>query len=260
MVVRQAMGWLLGLILAAALPLRGQAHCDINVPETNVCARASLLVTLHCQNDSNAAEEWFDEEGVWELVHPDGHAEKSQGSRYSTAVDLVRLEPGQEVTTIAPLTRWFALDSAGTYRVRYLGKASGAGPLPTSEIRLRATACNDAKVLAACREFLQGSSTETTSGVDLEAIGGFNSAAAVPCMAEALARNSIQFVSIVDGLARIQTPDAILLLIHSFDTGDGFVRLASWSALGRVDTSTLPPELRQEVSRALKEAPIVVLE
>src|SRR5206468_12713090 len=100
--VRCSMGWFLGCLMGA-LPLIGQAHCEISVPETKVCARASLLITLHCQNDSDAAEEWLDETMVWELVHPDGHAEKSQGSRYSTAANLVRLEPGQAATNIAPL-------------------------------------------------------------------------------------------------------------------------------------------------------------
>jgi hypothetical protein len=82
--------------LTVAQPSTGQAHCDISMPETRVCAQTSLLVTLHCKNDSNAAEEWLDADGVWELIPPDGRAEKSQGSRYSTAVDLIRLEPSQE--------------------------------------------------------------------------------------------------------------------------------------------------------------------
>jgi HEAT repeat protein len=79
-------------------------------------------------------------------------------------------------------------------------------------------------------------------------------------MAEALARNSTEFVSVVDGLARIQTPEAIRILIHSFDTSEAFVRLAAWEALHRVDASALSPELRQEVSRVLNATPIYVLE
>jgi hypothetical protein len=255
----QATGWFLGLTLITVLPLNGQAHCSISAPEAKACVQTSLLIASHCQNESKAAEEWLDvgdSRGVWELIHPDGQVEKSQGSRYTTAPSLIRLAPGEESTIITPVTRWFALTSAGTYHLRLRVGVSHSAPLQTNEISFGITPCDDADVLAACREFLRGNSTQPASTVGLEAIGGFNRAAAVPCMAEALARNSTKFASIFDGLARIQTPEAVSILIHSFDTGDGFVRLGAWEALHRVNTPALSPELRQKIGRVLKEKPV----
>ncbi len=151
----QATGWFLGLALITVLPLNGQAHCSISASETKACVQTSLLIAIHCQNESKATEEWLDvgdSRGVWELIHPYGQVEKSQGSRYTTAPSLIRLAPGEESTIITPVTRWFALSSAGTYRLRLRVDISGSAPLQTNEISFGVTPCGDADVLAACRE------------------------------------------------------------------------------------------------------------
>ncbi|HTG35477.1 MAG TPA: hypothetical protein VLB76_21355 [Thermoanaerobaculia bacterium] len=89
-----------------------------------------------------------------------------------------------------------------------------------------------------------------------EAVAGFDSAAAVPCMQEALARKSSFSISIIDGLARIQSPAAINILLKQFEIGNAFDRLGVWQALGRIDTTTLSDELRAKVDKVLKEKPI----
>lgn len=112
------------------------------------------------------------------------------------------------------------------------------------------TPCADDAILAECRVFLNGQHE------NLEAVAGFDSAAAVPCMQEALARKSSFSVSIIDGLARVQSPAAINILLKQFEIGNALDRLGVWQALGRIDTTTLSDELRAKVDKVLKEKPI----
>src|ERR1700686_175426 len=111
------------------------------------------------------------------------------------------LAPGDELSLTIPLTRWFALTDPGSYHLRFrLQDASGVLQTETNEIGFSVTPCTDAATLAECRVFLSGQHE------DLEAVAGFDSTAAFPCMQEALARNSTSSVGIIDGLARIQSP------------------------------------------------------
>jgi len=234
-----------------------EAGCSIAAVQPRVCVSSSLLITIHCRNDAQTPLEWLepnDRRAAWELTRPDKKVERTSASRYTTSTQLISVAPGNELSVTIPVTRWFALADAGSYFLRFrLQDTSGALQIETNEIGFSVTPCADDAILTACRVFLSGQHE------DFEAVAGFDSAAAVPCMQEALARNSTSSVSVIDGLARIQSTTAISILLKEFEIGNAFDRLAAWQALHRVNMSALSSELRQKVSKVLKETPITLV-
>ena len=252
----QAAPWLFGFILAIGTPVKGRAQCSISVAEPQLCAQTSLSVTIRCRNESPSPLEWLETDNrraSWELTRPDGSSETAYRSRYSVGPRLLELPSGEELSVTAPLTRWFALADPGSYRLRFrLHDRSDSMLLETNEVSFSVKPCDAEAILTACQTFLN------KSPADLEAVSGFETEAALPCMKEALARGSAQSVSIIEGLARINTPATIDVLVKHFYDSDAFDRLAVWQALHRVNTSGLSAELQERVSKVLKEKPVSI--
>ncbi len=248
-----ASGLLLSLILVLSAPANEAGECSLAIAQPQVCVKSSLLITIRCRNETKAPWEWVepnDRRATWELTRPDQQAVRTSASRYTMSSELISVAPGHELNLSLPVTRWFALPSPGSYRLRF----SLPSAFETNEIGFNVTPCTDDAILAACRSFLNGQHK------DLEAIAGFDSAAAVTCMQEALAHQSEFSVSIIDGLARIQSPAAVDVLLKQFEIGNAFDRLGVWQALHRIDTSKLSDELQKRVAKVLKEQPITLKE
>lgn len=246
---------ILVFILSICLARIGQAQCILSVAEPQICVLTSLLATIRCHNETGNLMEWLDtndQKAVWVLIRPNGQQETASNSRYSQASNLISMSPGKEAELSAPLTRWFSLRDTGTYRLRFkLRDASRSIWSESNEVSFHAILCKKESVLASCQGYLN------RKPPDLEAVSGLDSEAAIPCIEEALSRKSDQSVSLIEGLARINTPEAIMAIVKHFDKADAFDRLAVWQALHRIDASSLSTSLRDRIREILKEAPII---
>lgn len=252
----QPVVWIFGMVLTLSSPVGEPGKCSLTATQPQVCVNSSLLINMHCQNDSQALWEWIEPNGqraIWELTRPTKQVNSASESRYAMASELISVAPGHELNLTLPVTRWFSLSDPGAYSLQFhLHSASGSLQIESNKVAFTVKSCTDEAILAECRTFFKGQRE------NLEAVAGFDSAAAIPCMQEALSKNSEFMFGIIDGLARIHSPEAINILLKRFESGNAFDRLGVWQALHRIDTSKLSAELRKKVEETLKQQPVTI--
>lgn len=180
--------------------------------------------------------------------------------------ELIEISPNERTGARVPLSRWIRLEAPGVYHLALigcLGSRAGedpGGPVVSPEVTLGVLPLDKAWLAGTCDELAQKalSSDDQQAKETAKALSRIDSPVAVPYLKKVLAADAYASFFVVSGLARIDTPETMKILIEAFEKASGFTRERIKECLSLMKTRIEDPELRQKLDAILAWQPKIV--
>lgn len=164
------------------------------------------------------------------------------------------------------LNRWFRLSEAGRYSVVLIdcrnsreGEDPGGSAL-TTEVVFEVLPFDEKRLAAVCDQLAQAalSSRDDEAKEAAITLSWIDSPVAAPYLKKVLDANVFESFFVVAGLAHINTPETVSMLIDAFDRTSGFTRMKIKDCLYQMKPQIADPTLRHKLDLILAWQPKIV--
>lgn len=258
---------------ATDIPGSGGVECSLSAEKAAVGALEPVWLNVDCENRGAAAYALLLGPGgpAGLRVLPSVAGKACWSSVFndpflSARPSVVEVPAHGKSSLRVPLNRWFRFPDAGRYSVTLIdcrgsrdGKDPGAGALSPA-VSFEVLPLDGTRLAGACEQLVRdaASGDGEKSQEAAEALGLLDSPEAVPCLKKALAANDFASFFAVPGLARINTPETVRILIDAFDGANGFTRMRIREGLFQMKPRIDDPALRHRLDLILAWQPQIV--